>query len=319
MNPSRKVIVVILSLFLIGIAPFALNHFLVAPSEPFYTDASITMMKNGDYFTPYFDGDFRFKKPILTYWMVLPAFKLLGVSFWSSRVLFWLSGALTLLITWRISRLFFEENIKAATLAVLITATHPLLVISSSRSIPDMPLSMFIALGIWGILGILKYNCQQKKYLFYMYAGFGLAFAVKGVPALILIGLALSYMWINRLQRIPVLKTLYLPALITGLGLGLWWFVLMFQWYGQDFISGFLFDQVDDRVIKESWRLYTNTLAFLLLVFYPIPWNLMILLRIKKFKQWFGKADPLIRSSVWITLIWALFFFGTAPIFNKIL
>jgi 4-amino-4-deoxy-L-arabinose transferase-like glycosyltransferase len=317
LNQPNKIIIILLGLFLIGIAPFALSYFMVAPSEQFYSDASLTMMDNGDYFTPYFDGDYRFKKPILTYWMVLPAFQWLGVSFWSSRLLFWLAGALTLWYTWKMARMVFGDDLKSSVLAVLFTATHPMLVISASRSIPDMPLALFTTLGIWGVLGILKYSGEQKKYYYYLYAGFGLAFAVKGAPGLVLGGLALLYLWFNKGQRTPLLRTFYLPALLTGLILALWWYVLMYHWYGDTFIEGFLFDQVDDRVIKESYRLLTNMIAFVLLIFYPVPWNLMIAFRIRNFKKWLKEADPTLRSAVWISLIWIAFFMITAPVLTK--
>ena len=76
--------------------------------ERYYTDAAITMVQSGDYLTPrYADGTERFKKPLLTYWILCASYKLFGISVFSSRLPFLLAGCGVLWLTWRLGRTLF--------------------------------------------------------------------------------------------------------------------------------------------------------------------------------------------------------------------
>jgi len=87
-------------LFLIYTAPGALDYLFFFPDEKYYTDSVIQMMEKDDCFTPYqADGSPRFKKPIVTYWVLMASYKMFGVSRISSRLFFWLAGAALVLVT----------------------------------------------------------------------------------------------------------------------------------------------------------------------------------------------------------------------------
>src|SRR5690606_35522140 len=164
-------------LFIVLIGPFALDFHMHYPDEMYYSDAAVTMTQNNDYLTTYLgSGELRFNKPILTYWGVLAGFELFGISAFSSRVFFLLAGAWTIILTYKIGKVTFEDR-KIALLAGLITASHPVLIFSSTRSIPDVLLALFITLSALGFAGILKHGDQApKKYLWMLYVGLGLAF-----------------------------------------------------------------------------------------------------------------------------------------------
>ncbi|HKI88992.1 MAG TPA: hypothetical protein VKA38_08200, partial [Draconibacterium sp.] len=88
---QKYVLLFIPLLFLIYSAPSALDYVFHYPDEKYYTDAVIQMMDKGDLFTPYkADGTPRFKKPIITYWVLMVSYKMFGVSRISSRLFFWL-------------------------------------------------------------------------------------------------------------------------------------------------------------------------------------------------------------------------------------
>src|SRR5690606_773289 len=115
------------------------------------------MVQDGDYLTTYLgSGELRFKKPILPYWTVLIGFKIFGISAFSSRLFFLLAGALTVWLAYRIGRLIFADR-KIAYLAALIAASHPVLIFSSTRSIPDILLALCITLAALGFAGVLKF------------------------------------------------------------------------------------------------------------------------------------------------------------------
>ncbi|HSI77440.1 MAG TPA: glycosyltransferase family 39 protein [Lunatimonas sp.] len=239
----------ILGVFLLLIGPFSLNFHFHYPDEMYYSDAALQMIKNGDFFTTYLgNGELRFKKPILTYWAVLAGFKIFGISAFSSRILFLAAGGALIGLVYAIGKLA-SGNKSIAALAGWMIAAQPLVIFSSSRSIPDILLVLFVTLSAWGVTAALKYGDDvPKKYLWMIFLGFGLAFEVKGLPAAALGFLALGYLLVNPYQRISWKKLFYWPAVLAGLVISVSWFVIMYAKFGPEYLNSFIEDQVGMRV-----------------------------------------------------------------------
>ncbi|MGI0489874.1 ArnT family glycosyltransferase, partial [Pantanalinema rosaneae CENA516] len=62
------------------------NIGLIDETEPLFAEAARQMTVTGDWITPYFNGDTRFDKPPLIYWLMAIAYKLFGVNEWSARL-----------------------------------------------------------------------------------------------------------------------------------------------------------------------------------------------------------------------------------------
>lgn len=264
----------IMGVFCLLIGPFSLNFHFHYPDEMYYTDAAIQMIKNGDYFTTYLgNGELRFKKPIGTYWAVLAGFKLFGISAFSSRIFFLTAGAALIGLIYGIGKLASESKPVAA-LAGWMVAAQPLVIFSSSRSIPDILLVLFVTLGAWGVTAVLKYGDDvPKKYLWMIFLGFGLAFEVKGLPAAALGFLALGYLLVNPWKRITWHKLFYLPAVIVGLLVAIFWFVIMYAKFGPVYLESFFEDQVGMRVGNRFAQLVTYLLmAAGLMIALFLPW-----------------------------------------------
>lgn len=58
---------------------------LVDETEPLFVEASRQMTVTGDWITPYFNGETRFDKPPLIYWLIALGFRLFGVNEWTAR------------------------------------------------------------------------------------------------------------------------------------------------------------------------------------------------------------------------------------------
>ena len=59
---------------------------LVDETEPLFAEAARQMAVTGDWITPYFNGETRFDKPPLIYWLMAVGYKLLGVNEWAVRL-----------------------------------------------------------------------------------------------------------------------------------------------------------------------------------------------------------------------------------------
>lgn len=59
---------------------------LVDKTEPMFVEAARQMVVTGDWITPYWNGETRFDKPPLVYWLMAIAFKLIGINEWAARL-----------------------------------------------------------------------------------------------------------------------------------------------------------------------------------------------------------------------------------------
>jgi 4-amino-4-deoxy-L-arabinose transferase-like glycosyltransferase len=79
----------ILWLLLIGWLAFFWNlgsTGLIDETEPLFAEAARQMTLTGDWITPFFDGQTRFDKPPLIYWLMAIAYLTLGVNEWAVRL-----------------------------------------------------------------------------------------------------------------------------------------------------------------------------------------------------------------------------------------
>ena len=79
----------ILWLLLIGWLAFFWNlgsTGLIDETEPLFAEAARQMTVTGDWITPFFNGETRFDKPPLIYWLMAIAYSALGVNEWAVRL-----------------------------------------------------------------------------------------------------------------------------------------------------------------------------------------------------------------------------------------
>jgi 4-amino-4-deoxy-L-arabinose transferase-like glycosyltransferase len=91
-KPSKRIAPLLLSLlWLCAIAWVGFlwnlgNIGLVDETEPLFAEAARQMTVTGEFITPYFNGDTRFDKPPLIYWLMAVAYRFLGVNEWAVRL-----------------------------------------------------------------------------------------------------------------------------------------------------------------------------------------------------------------------------------------
>jgi 4-amino-4-deoxy-L-arabinose transferase-like glycosyltransferase len=59
---------------------------LLDETEPLFAEAARQMWKTGDWITPYFNGNTRFDKPPLIYWLMAAAYQVIGANEWAVRL-----------------------------------------------------------------------------------------------------------------------------------------------------------------------------------------------------------------------------------------
>ena len=58
---------------------------LIDETEPLFAESARQMLVRNDWITPYVNGETRFDKPILIYWLIAIAYRFLGVNSWAVR------------------------------------------------------------------------------------------------------------------------------------------------------------------------------------------------------------------------------------------
>ncbi|MBC6367642.1 glycosyltransferase family 39 protein [Algoriphagus sp. AK58] len=298
------------------VGPFALDFHMHYPDEIYYRDAAVKMLQNEDYLTTYLgSGDLRFKKPILTYWAVLAGFKLFGVNEFGSRIFFLLAGAATVGLTFYLAKTLFQDK-KIAGLSALIMAANPVLILSSSRSIPDVLLVLTMTISAIGFAGLLRDGEKaDSKYLWLMYLGLALAFEVKGLPAVALGGLGLALLLFNPWQSVSWKKLLHLPSILVSLVIALFWFVAMWLIHGPTYLNSFLEDQVGIRVASRILLILQNGfLALGLLVAMFLPWIFLVFFKMQQTVQKAWRDNP---QFFVFAVLWGLAILGMGALTSK--
>lgn len=264
-------------LFLFWTSAGALQFVFFYPDEMHYTDAALQMVETHDYLTPYkADGTPRFLKPILTYWMVVPGYHLFGIKYFSSRVLFWLAGGfLAAFVYWMTFSISKDRRI--ALLGALLTASNPLVMMSATRSIPDIVLAFFLTLSAWGFIAILNNPKPENKYYWMAYLGAALAFATKGLPAAAYAGFSFLFLWINPWNRISLRSSIRILPAIVAIFIAFGWFAAMYVLYGSEYLHSFYEDQVGYRVTSAIFLFFKNGfLAMINLFLFLLPWSVIV-------------------------------------------
>jgi 4-amino-4-deoxy-L-arabinose transferase-like glycosyltransferase len=169
------------ALHLAMLADFGRGH----ADEHFYTDAAIRMLEEGDLLTAHAaDGTPRFHKPLLTYWVLVASFRLLGIGLVASRLPFLLAAVLLAWLTWRVA-LVWSGDPATALLAVVILLAEPETTQLATRATPDVLLCLFLTACLLGLSRIAIETPPSAAAACWAWIGGGLAVATKGLPGLL--------------------------------------------------------------------------------------------------------------------------------------
>lgn len=123
------------------------------PDEFNYITAAREMVETGDWVTPRFNDAPRLVKPILFYWMVAGAYKIMGVHVAVARLCSTAGAAGGVLAVWLTARYLLDGA--TALLATVIATTNVAVLQLSRAAIPDPTLWAFVALANYAVIQLL--------------------------------------------------------------------------------------------------------------------------------------------------------------------
>jgi 4-amino-4-deoxy-L-arabinose transferase-like glycosyltransferase len=223
--------------------------------EAVFSTATREMIESGDWITPTYNGENRYDKPILFYWLMAASYKMFGINEFGAR--FPSALAATGLI---IAIFFFIRRIRDDTYAfhAAIAALLSIYFLAYSHAaVTDMSLTLFISLSLFSfylwIDGETTSRTKNNKYLYGFYLFSALACLTKGLIGIVLpFGIAVVFVIViygwKGIKKVFSLKGILLFMLIS-----LPWFVAQIALNGQEFVDQFF--------IKHHFQRYTGVIS----------------------------------------------------------
>jgi 4-amino-4-deoxy-L-arabinose transferase-like glycosyltransferase len=181
----QYILAVWISIFGIAMAFTLNNTFPIQGDESFYTVSAAHMVQSHSYMVPEYFGQPRFQKPPLTYWIVAGSYKLLGISLWSGRIPILILSCLTLLVVYRLSRLYIDKATFGLFTVILLSASY--LFVSFSRIAMNEPvLAFFLTSALYAFTRADTGNTLKHRWLFAGWLCVAAACMAKGPAALLL-------------------------------------------------------------------------------------------------------------------------------------
>ena len=234
---------------------------LVGPDEPRYAQVAREMLMRGDLITPTLGGYPWFEKPVLLYWFMIVAYKLLGVTEQATRVGVAASGALTVFGVYWIAR---RVELKKANpeldhfgiWAAVVQASMLGLIVFSRAASFDVLVTMTVTWAISFFLAQeLEPNSRRRTlFLIGFYVFIGLSLLAKGLVGLLPLAIVASYYvlrweWPRRQILISLLWGIPVAFAVAAI-----WYGPVVAKHGRTFINEFIIQHHFARYLSNKYN-----------------------------------------------------------------
>ncbi|MEM9219754.1 MAG: glycosyltransferase family 39 protein [Cyanobacteria bacterium P01_F01_bin.150] len=322
---------------------------LVDETEPLFAEAARQMTVTGDWVTPYFNGDTRFDKPPLIYWLMAIAYTTIGVNEWAVRLPSALSAiALTGFIFYILKQFGFASSAPtdprvlgepwdlsfrhdsrwaAAWIGAGAIALNLQMILWARQGVSDMLLNTCMGAALMaffcGYAQPYRPQIQRRWYLsFYIFAA--LAVLTKGPVGIVLPGMVIVAFLLYMGNLRAVLREMQvLWGSIIFLLMTVPWYVLVTLAHGRTYVDDFFgyhnVERFTSVVNNHSapWFFY-----FLVVLLGFVPWSVYVPWAIARIGFWRRShwqntprhAQLGIFAVVWFLVIFVFFTIATTKL-----
>lgn len=288
---------------------------LIDKTEPMFVEAARQMVVTGDWVTPYWNGETRFDKPPLVYWLTAIAFKILGINEWAARLPSALAAIALTVLGFYTLRYFGYSRPKnaiedgdsqesqtnrqlwiSAWIGVAAIALNPAWIAWGRTGVSDMLLASNIAMAMLSFfIGYarrgegenLNTSASDKWYIAF-YVFIALAILAKGPVGLVLpvLGIGAFLLYLGNFKQVLLEMRPVRGCLITG-AIAIPWFVLVTLANGQAYIDTFFGYHNIQRFTsvvsshRGPWYFYFPVVLIGLL-----PWSIYLPIAIARLRFW---------------------------------
>ena len=262
--------------------------------EAFYAQAGREMVETGDWVTPRYNGEYRFEKPVMFYWLVALAYLPAGAGEFAARLPSALAGLGLVLAAFACARRWYDDD--TALLAGAVTATSFGYVGWARQALPDLALACFITAATWAAFEalVVPRAASERRRGWLAAAGVALAaaFLTKGPVGVVLPALAVGppAVWCciaeGRSQGGGPGRPLARLAGDVGLlaviclALTLPWFAAMTATHGVAYLDRFFIDENVQRFATDRYQFDPRPIWFYLPIVIGglLPWSPLMLI-----------------------------------------
>ncbi|WP_024789470.1 glycosyltransferase family 39 protein [Lebetimonas sp. JH292] len=288
-----------------------INFFLTLSLTPLFnldegafSEATREMLHNHNYITTFLNGEYRFDKPILIYWLQLLSIKIFGINEFAFR----LPSAIAATF-WTLGIYFFTKkmyNEKTALISSFLMVTTLQIGLIAKAAIADSLLNMFIAFCMFSIYLYLKE--KKEKYLLFAFAFIGFGTLTKG-PVAIMIPLVVTFIYMALKKEIKeFFKMVFnIKGIIIFLIIALPWYIAEYMQTGDKFIEGFILKHNLHRFTSPMEHHRGNYFYYIPVVLIGlIPWSSLFIAYLIKLKNLI-KNDFVFFGSIWFFFVFLFF------------
>lgn len=161
---------------------------LIDRDEPRFAEASREMLERQDLIIPYFNNEYRFDKPPLTYWLQSSTYRVFGENEFAARLpsAFAAAGIAVILLGWG-CRMFDPAT---GWRAAIIFSLSLQVVMHAKAAVADMPMLFFMTLAAWSGWEMTRDPARRiptSLWWWTFFLSLGLGFLAKGPVAWIVI------------------------------------------------------------------------------------------------------------------------------------
>ncbi|MBD1935140.1 MULTISPECIES: ArnT family glycosyltransferase [Cyanophyceae] len=282
---------------------------LIDETEPLFAEAARQMTVTGDWITPFFNGETRFDKPPLVYWLMAIAYKSVGVNEWAVRLPSALSAIAVTGLAFYTLRYFGATSGVVATgqssvgkrtppqlwlsalLGAALIALNPEMIVWGRTGVSDMLLTGCMGCAILSFfLGYAQPSrpAIQSRWYLAFYVLVALAILAKGPVGIVLpvliIGTFLLYLG-NFWQVLREMRPIRGLAIVLALAVP--WYVLVIWRNGEAYIDKFFGYHNFERftgVVNDHWAPWYFYFLVVLLGF--APWSIYLPIAIARLRFW---------------------------------
>lgn len=271
---------------------------LIDETEPLFAEAARQMKVTGDWITPFFNGETRFDKPPLVYWLMALCYQAIGVNEWAVRLpsalaamglvglgfyTIWLFGLHTAAPMVQIERRRYWVS---ASIGAALMALNPETIVWARTGVSDMLLAgcMGCALLCWFCGYATSLPKVKLRWYLAFYVLIAAAILTKGPIGIVLPGLIIGafLFYVGRLREVLQEMHLIVGGLIVAV-ISVPWFWLVIARNGSVYINSFFGYHNLERFTEvvnhhaAPWYFY-----FVVVLLGFAPWSIYLPLAIAK-------------------------------------
>ena len=275
---------------------------LVDETEPLFAEAARQMTVTNNWITPYFNGETRFDKPPLVYWLMAVGYKLWGVNEWAVRLPSAVSAIAISVFGFMTLNRFSVTSPKlvnnyqkeqqlwvAAIIGSGLMALNPHTIIWGRTGVSDMLLSACMSCALFCFFfGYASEAVHKERCYLAFYVLLALAVLTKGPVGIVIPGLIIGCFLLYTGNFLAVCQEMQLlrGAIIFGV-ITIPWFVLILRENGRVYWDSFFgyhnFERFTDVVNGHAapWYFY-----FLIVLGLFAPWSVYLPGAIANMQWW---------------------------------